>query len=420
MNYKQKIVNDPVHGFINIPLNLAAELIEHGYVQRLRNIKQLSLSYLVYPGACHNRFQHALGAMYLMMQAIDVLRMKGCEITDEESEAAICAILLHDIGHGPFSHALEHSIINEDVGHEEISAILMHEINMQMNGRLYLAIAIFNNTYHKKFLHQLVSSQLDVDRLDYLSRDSFFSGVAEGMIGLGRIIKMLNVVDDELVVEAKGIYSIEKFLISRHLMYWQVYLHKTVLAAEKILVNILRRAKELSRSGNNLFATPALQFFLNNTVTLDEFGKYINNEQPLNHFVNLSDCDIESAIKVWYSHKDFVLSQLCKMLINRKLFRCRLSDNPFKPENIEDIRQKTKSVLSLTDEDIDYFVSHETVSTKAYTPKSENIKILYPNGELVDIANVSAMLTAAVFSAPTTKYALCYCKNNQSSLMSGY
>ncbi|MDR1984552.1 MAG: HD domain-containing protein [Prevotellaceae bacterium] len=412
MNYKQKIINDPVHGFINIPSNLAAELIEHRYVQRLRNIKQLSLSYLVYPGACHNRFQHALGAMYLMIQTIDVLRSKGCEITDEEAEAAVCAILLHDIGHGPFSHSLEYGIINEDVGHEEISAILMHEINMQMDGRLYLAIAIFNNTYHKKFLHQLVSSQLDVDRLDYLSRDSFFSGVAEGMIGLGRIIKMLNVVDDELVVEAKGIYSIEKFLISRHLMYWQVYLHKTVLAAEKILVNILRRAKELSHNGEKLFATPALQFFLNKTITLGEFRKYFNDEVPIEHFINLSDCDIESAIKVWRMHKDFVLSQLCKMLTNRKLFRCELSENPFNPEKIEAIRHKTQSVLNITDKEVDYFVNHEAVSSKAYTPKSENIKILYPNGNLVDISNVSAMLTAAVFSAPTTKYALCYCKNN--------
>ncbi|MDR0754991.1 MAG: HD domain-containing protein, partial [Prevotellaceae bacterium] len=374
--------------------------------------KQLSLSYLVYPGACHNRFQHALGAMHLMMQAIDVLRSKGCEITDEESEAAVCAILLHDIGHGPFSHSLEHGIISEEVGHEEISAILMHEINMQMDGRLYLAIAIFNNMYHKKFLHQLVSSQLDVDRLDYLSRDSFFSGVAEGMIGLERIIKMLNVIDDELVVEAKGIYSIEKFLISRHLMYWQVYLHKTVLAAEKILVNILRRAKELAHKGENLFATPALRFFLNNDITLDEFRKYFDSELPLNHFVNLTDCDVESAIKVWRSHKDFVLSQLCKMLINRKLFRCRISEIPFKSEYIETIRKNTQSTLCISNEDIDYFVSHETVSTKAYTPRSENIKILYPNGELVDIANVSAILTAAVFAAPTTKYALCYCKNN--------
>jgi HD superfamily phosphohydrolase len=347
-----------------------------------------------------------------MMQAIDVLRSKGCEITDEESEAAVCAILLHDIGHGPFSHSLEHGIISEEVGHEEISAILMHEINMQMDGRLYLAIAIFNNMYHKKFLHQLVSSQLDVDRLDYLSRDSFFSGVAEGMIGLERIIKMLNVIDDELVVEAKGIYSIEKFLISRHLMYWQVYLHKTVLAAEKILVNILRRAKELAHKGENLFATPALRFFLNNDITLDEFRKYFDSELPLNHFVNLTDCDVESAIKVWRSHKDFVLSQLCKMLINRKLFRCRISEIPFKSEYIETIRKNTQSTLCISNEDIDYFVSHETVSTKAYTPRSENIKILYPNGELVDIANVSAILTAAVFAAPTTKYALCYCKNN--------
>jgi len=410
MTYKQKIVNDPVHGFITIPANLAAELIEHPYVQRLRNIKQLSLSYLVYPGACHNRFQHALGAMCLMMQAIDVLRAKGCEITSEEAEAAACAILLHDIGHGPFSHSLEHSIINENVGHEEISSILMHEINMQMQGKLYLAIAIFNNTYHKKFLHQLVSSQLDVDRLDYLSRDSFFSGVAEGMIGLGRIIKMLNVVDDELVVEAKGIYSIEKFLISRHLMYWQVYLHKTVLAGEKILVNILRRAKELSHEGETLFASPALQFFLHKNITLDEFTKHFDGTSPLEHFINLTDCDIESAIKVWCSHDDFVLSQLCKMLTKRRLFRCELSENPFDVEKIEAINKKTKISLEISDSEIDYFVCHETVSSKAYTPKSENIKILYPNGNLVDISKVSAILTAAVFSAPTTKYALCYCK----------
>jgi HD superfamily phosphohydrolase len=410
MPYKQKIVNDPVHGFITIPTNLAAELIEHPYVQRLRNIKQLSLSYLVYPGACHNRFQHALGAMCLMMQAIDTLRAKGCEITEDEAEAAACAILLHDIGHGPFSHSLEHSIINEEVSHEEISSILMHEMNMQMHGKLYLAIAIFNNTYHKKFLHQLVSSQLDVDRLDYLSRDSFFSGVAEGMIGLGRIIKMLNVVDDELVVEAKGIYSIEKFLISRHLMYWQVYLHKTVLAAEKILVNILRRAKELSHNGETLFATPSLQFFLHKNVTLDEFIKPFDGKLPLEHFINLTDCDIESAIKVWCSHNDFVLSRLCNMLTKRKLFRCELSENPFNSEKIEAIRKKTKTILDIANSNIDYFVSHETVSSKAYTPKSENIKILYPNGTLVDISKVSAILTAAVFSAPTTKYSLCYCK----------
>lgn len=411
MTYKQKTVNDPVHGFISIPANLVSVLIEHQYVQRLRNIKQLSLSHLVYPGACHSRFQHALGAMHLMMQAIDVLRSKGCEITDEESEAAVCAILLHDIGHGPFSHSLEHSIISQNVDHESVSTILMHEINMQTDGRLHLAIAIFNNTYHKKFLHQLVSSQLDVDRLDYLSRDSFFSGVAEGMIGLGRIIKMLNVVDDELVVEAKGIYSVEKFLISRHLMYWQVYLHKTVLAAEKILVNILHRAKELSQNGEKLFATPALQFFLNHNLSLNEFVEYFENELPIEHFVNLTDCDIESAINTWCSHRDAVLSKLCKMLTSRKLFRCQLSETPFADDYIQEIKQRVKSAFNISTQDIEYFVSHETVSSKAYTPKSENIKILYPNGTLADIAKASAMLTAAVFSAPTTKYSLCYCKH---------
>src|SRR5437868_6382764 len=267
---KSKIINDPIYGFVTLPGDLIADLINHPYFQRLRRIKQLGMTNLVYPGALHTRFHHAIGAMHLMTEAIDVLRSKEIEITPEEAEATTIAILLHDIGHGPFSHALEHSIA-KNISHEDLSALLMEQLNKQFNGRLALAIKIFNNRYKKKFLHQLVSSQLDMDRLDYLKRDSFFTGVSEGIISSDRIIKMLNVVNDKLVVEAKGIYSIEKFLIARRLMYWQVYLHKTVLSAEKLLVNILKRAKELSSQGKDLFATPTLSLFLKNDFTREDF-----------------------------------------------------------------------------------------------------------------------------------------------------
>lgn len=407
--YKQKIINDPVHGFITVPTNLVAQLIEHPYVQRLRNIKQLGMSNLVYPGACHTRFQHAIGAMYLMMQALDVLCSKGCNISDEEVEATTCAILLHDIGHGPFSHSLENSIIGDGC-HEYVSIALMREINNELGGALDLAISIFQNKYHKKFLHQLVSSQLDVDRLDYLARDSFFSGVAEGMIGLERIIKMLNVADDELVVDAKGIYSIEKFLISRHLMYWQVYLHKTVLSAEYTLVKILQRAKELSQSGSVLFAPPALNFFLKENICIDNLLQKFNDTSALEQFTKLADCDIESSIKVWSSHSDKVLSTLCRMLNNRRLLRCEIADTPFDEDKIEAKKTQTKNILNIDESEINYFVIHQKVSNKAYSPKSENIKILHRDGSLVDISKASAILKSSVFSTPTNKYMLCYAK----------
>lgn len=407
---KQKIVNDPVHGFINIPANLVYELIANPYIQRLRNIKQAGLSYLVYPGACHNRFQHALGSMHLMTQAIEVLQSKGHEISDEEKEAAQCAILLHDIGHGPFSHTLEHSIV-EGIEHEELSLLLMEELNRQLDNRLTMAMQIFRGVYHKPFLHQLVSSQLDVDRLDYLSRDSFFSGVAEGMIGLERIIKMLNVCNGELVVDAKAIYSIEKFLISRHLMYWQVYLHKTVIAAEQLLIKILQRAKELARNGNDLFASPSLKFFLYEAVDANGFRSCgCSTNSPLVHFAQLTDSDVDCAISVWAKHNDKILSMLCQSLLARKLFRVELSNNPFTQERVDEERIKVQKQRQFSHEDVDYFVSHADVSNKAYVKTNNPIKILYNNGDLKDVTEVSDILHSVAFSDITRKYILCYPK----------
>lgn len=407
---KQKIINDPVHGFITIPANLAYELIAHPYMQRLRNIKQAGLTYLVYPGACHNRFQHALGAMHLMTQAVEALQAKGHKITDEEKEAAQCAILLHDIGHGPFSHTLEHSIV-ENIDHEELSLLLMKELNRQLNGRLNMALEIFNGTYAKQFLHQLVSSQLDVDRLDYLSRDSFFSGVAEGMIGLERIIKMLNINDGELVVEAKAIYSIEKFLISRHLMYWQVYLHKTVVSAEQLLIKILQRAKEVAKAGEKLFASPSLSFFLNKAVTIEEFSCTGSSPDcPLEHFARLTDSDVDCAISVWAKHSDKILAELCQALLSRKLFRVEMSSEPFGKERINGEQQKIKQKLSLSEEDLGYFVTYTDVSNRAYEKNDNPIKILFNNGDLKDVTEVSDILGSVAFSKVTRKYILCYPK----------
>lgn len=406
---KQKIINDPVHGFINIPANLVYELIAHPYLQRLRNIKQAGMTYLVYPGACHNRFQHALGAMYLMTQAIETLQLKGHEVTDREKEAAQCAILLHDIGHGPFSHTLEHSIV-ENIEHEELSLFLMNELNRQLDNRLDMALQIFNDTYPKRFLHQLVSSQLDVDRLDYLTRDSFFSGVAEGMIGLERIIKMLNISNGDLVVEAKAIYSIEKFLISRHLMYWQVYLHKTVTAAEQLLIKILQRAKELVRQGEQLFASPSLAFFLHKAIAIEEFKNAESTaNSPLEHFAQLTDSDVDCAISAWAKHSDNILSELCRRLLSRKLFRVEMSNEPFDEERIKEAQQKVMQHLQLPEKDINYFVSHSSVSNKAYV-KNDPIKILFNNGDLKDVTEVSDILRSVAFSDITRKYILCYPK----------
>ncbi len=409
---KKKIVNDPVHGFINIQHPIVFDLIEHPYFQRLRNIKQLGLTYLVYPGANHNRFQHALGALHLMSEAISVLRSKGHSISEEEAEAASIAILLHDIGHGPFSHSLEYSIA-KDISHEAISRCFIHLLNKEMNGKLQMAIEVFEDSYPKRFLHQLVSSQLDMDRLDYLRRDSFFSGVTEGTVGVERIIKMLNVVNDQLVVEAKGIYSVEKFLIARRLMYWQVYLHKTVVVAEQILIKLLQRARELEKIGEDLFATPSLKFFLQNDITEADFIAGESEGKPsesLIHFSNIDDNDIMIAAKIWQSHHDIVLSKLAEMIVNRKLLKVELKGTPFDSSRIESTRKQAISNFPDYAENIDYFVFSDSVSNNTYSSLDDSIKILYNSGELIDIAGASDILNAKALSTEVKKYFLCYPK----------
>ena len=412
---KKKIINDPVYGFIHIPSETIFDLIEHPYFQRLRRIKQLGLTNFVYPGATHTRFQHALGCLHLMGSAIQVIRSKGISITDEEAEAVSITILLHDIGHGPFSHALEFSII-EQITHEDISGLYLKYFNELLDGKLDIAIRIFENKYPKKFLNQLVASQLDMDRLDYLKRDSFFTGVTEGMIGSDRIIKMLNVVDDQLVIESKGIYSIEKFLIARRLMYWQVYLHKTVLAAEQLLVQILKRAKELAADGIELFATPSLHFFLYNDVRREKLFSdkpEYNARQILEHFSNLDDNDIIASAKVWSDHKDHALSFLCKSMINRELYRVEIQNEPFEEEYLEQLRQKVRAKLNVKETVIDYFVFTDSVSNNAYLPGEPRIKILEKNKELTDIAQASDMLNISVLAKTIRKYFLCYPKSIQ-------
>jgi HD superfamily phosphohydrolase len=405
--YKIKIINDPVHGFITVASPFIYSILEHPYFQRLRSIKQLGLTYLVYPGACHNRFQHALGAMHLMGQALNTLKDKGHEITGEEMEMALAVILLHDIGHGPFSHTLESSIV-EGVSHETVSMVFMEHLNREFGGKLSLAIEIFSDGYKKHFLHELVSGQLDVDRLDYLRRDSFFSGVIEGMIGIERIISMLDVHEDELVVEAKGIYSIEKFLISRRLMYWQVYLHKTVLSAETVLMQIFRRAKYLTRNGEKLFASPSLLFFLNNSV--DDSVFVAENTEILNHFALLCDGDIESAATVWTYHPDKILSKLCQMLIYRILPRTELSAMPFPEGKIEEKRQAVKQKFGLSDEETDFFVIDGKVTNTAYSTDKQSIMIKYNDGRLMDIFEASDMLKHSHIDEKVRKYMLIYPK----------
>ncbi|HBS88991.1 MAG: phosphohydrolase [Bacteroidetes bacterium GWF2_38_335] len=409
---KRKIMNDPVYGFIDIPSGLIYEIIENSYFQRLRRIKQLGLTYLVYPGAYHTRFQHAIGAMHLMSTVINIIRSKGHVITEKEENAAMLAILLHDIGHGPFSHALEFTIV-KNVTHEDLSLLFMDKLNKKYKGKLDLAIKIFKNEYHKKFLHQLVSGQLDVDRLDYLRRDSFFSGVSEGVIGSDRIIKMLDIVNDELVVESKGIYSIEKFLIARRLMYWQVYLHKTVLSAEQLLVKTLLRAKELSEKGEMLFATPALQYFLSNDVCADDFKndkKVLGDHTLLDLYANLDDYDIMSAIKVWVNHPDKVLSTLSSNMINRNLFKIVIQNEPINKEVLSAKKKEFKEKMSLTDKEIKYFVFTDNITNYAYSANDEKINILMKNNELKDIAEASDMLNISVLSKKVRKYFMCYPK----------
>lgn len=382
---KNKIINDPVYGFINISSELIFDLIEHPYFQRLRYIKQLGMTHLVYPGALHTRFHHALGAMHLMKMAIETLCSKGHEITPEEQEAVTIAILLHDIGHGPFSHALEQTIV-EGISHEDISLVLMDRLNILFKGRLTTAIDVFNGTYHKKFLHQLVSSQLDMDRMDYLTRDSFFTGVSEGVISFDRIIKMLNVRDDYVVIEEKGIYSIEKFLVARRLMYWQVYLHKTVIAAELLLGKILERSRELALLGENLFATPALNYFLTNNITISAF---INSNHDLDTFASLDDTDIMSAIKVWASHDDFILSTLCQNLITRNLYHVEVTNVAPSVDTVNQLVERVVEEYGITEDEASYFVFTDSITNKAYKVGDGNIRILMKDGSVQDITTAS-------------------------------
>lgn len=407
-NYKKrKIINDPIYGFVTLPAGLIYNLINHPYFQRLRHIKQLGMTNLVYPGALHTRFHHAIGAMHLMTEAIDVLRSKQINITEEEAEAVSIAILLHDIGHGPFSHALEHTIV-QGVSHEDISALLMEKLNKEFKGGLTLAIKIFNDKYKKKFLHQLVSSQLDMDRLDYLKRDSFYTGVSEGVISSDRIIKMLYVIDNELAVEEKGIYSIEKFIIARRLMYWQVYLHKTVVSAENLLVNILKRAKELANKGEDLFATPALSVFLKNNYSKKDFA---TTPDLLDTFALLDDYDIFSSIKVWVKHPDKILSMLCRCLVERKLFKVELKKENIDAAYKKQLIERTMKQFKVSEKEAAYYVVWGEVENSAYKPNNVKINILMKDGSVMDVARAGDQLDVEVLSKTVKKYFICYPKN---------
>jgi HD superfamily phosphohydrolase len=401
---KNKILNDPVYGFITIQHELTFDLMDHPFVQRLRRISQLGLSHLVYPGAVHNRFHHAIGALHLMQEAIAVLRAKGTDISDQEGEAACAAILLHDVGHGPFSHALEHSIV-KGVQHEDISALIMSRLNDEMNGALDTAIAIFNDHHPKRFLHQLVASQLDMDRMDYLARDSFYSGVAEGKIGSERIIKMLAVKDDRLVIEEKGIYSIEKFLMARRLMYWQVYLHRTVLCAEFMLMRVLKRAKALALSGVDVFTTPALSIFINESL---DRAKFIADPEILNRFCELDDSDITCALKVWQHHDDPILSELSKRIVHRNLFQIELRSQPFSNDEVETTIQNVAKGLGLSREDATQFVINDTIHNSLYS--EEGISIQFKNGTVQDFAEASDQLNREILTRTVSKSFLCYPK----------
>ncbi len=401
---RQKILNDPIYGFITVPHPLVQRLIDHPWFQRLRHIKQLSLSHLVYPGALHTRFHHALGAMHLMGEAIAVLRGKGHAITEEEALGARIAILLHDIGHGPFSHTLEHSLV-QGTGHEDISALVMDALNEEFNGELELGIRIFRDQYPERALHQLVSSQLDVDRMDYLNRDSFYTGVSEGVIGGDRIIKMLEIVDDRLVVEEKAIYSIEKFIVARRLMYWQVYLHKTVVSAELMLIEALRRARELAAEKEELFCSPALRRFLYADHDHDSFLK---DRGVLEDFLKLDDHDIMCAVKVWMDHADPVLSRLCRDLVHRKLFRIKLSDTPWDPDRCAAIRLEIARSTGIPGPDTARFVLTGSIVNNAYDVEQDMIELLYKDGRLRDIAEASDNLGIQAIAHPVEKHYLAY------------
>ena len=404
MPYERKIINDPVFGFINIPKGFLYDIVRHPLLQRLTRIKQVGLSSVVYPGAQHTRFQHSLGAFYLMSEAITQLTSKGNFIFDSEAEAVQAAILLHDIGHGPFSHVLEDTIV-QGVSHEEISLMLMERMNKEMNGQLSLAIQIFKDEYPKRFLHQLVSGQLDMDRLDYLRRDSFYTGVTEGNIGSARIIKMLDVADDRLVIESKGIYSIENFLTARRLMYWQVYLHKTSVAYERMLISTLLRAKELASQGVELFASPALHFFLYNDINHTEFH---NNPDCLENFIQLDDNDIWTALKVWSNHPDKVLSTLSLGMINRNIFKVENSAEPIGEDRIKELTLQISQQLGITLSEANYFVSTPSIEKNMYDPADDSIDIIYKDGTIKNIAEASDMLNISLLSKKVKKYYLCY------------
>ena len=403
---KRKIFNDPVYGFITIPNELIFDIIEHPFFQRLRRIRQLGLSHLIYPGALHTRFHHSIGAMYLMRQAIATLKDKGHKISDDENCGAAIAILLHDIGHGPYSHTLEHSIVS-GITHEDISALYMDRLNEAFNGQLKTGIDIFRNQYPKKFLHKLVSSQLDMDRLDYLKRDSFFTGVSEGIINADRIIKMLQIVDDDLAIEAKGIYSIEKFLIARRLMYWQVYLHKTVLSAEFMLMKVLKRAKFLASQKVHLFATSALSTFLYNNYNKDDF-----REKPelLDTFSQLDDFDILTSLKEWVHHPDKILAYLSHCIVNRRLFKVEIQAEKFDIKKLENLKEEAQKEFGVNEEDSNYYVFTDITSNYAYNPHNSRINILFKDGTIKDIGEASDQLNISVLSKPVKKFFLCYPK----------
>lgn len=403
---KMKIFNDPIYGFISISNEVVFQLIEHPYFQRLRRIRQLGMTSFVYPGALHTRFQHAMGAMHLMKQAVDTLRSKKVDISEEEEEAVLLAILLHDIGHGPFSHALEHTLVT-GVHHEFISALLMKKLNDEFQGKLNLAIKIFNGEYERKFFHQMVSGQLDMDRLDYLKRDSFFTGVSEGIISTDRIIAMLNVCNDNLVVEEKGIYSVEKFIVARRLMYWQVYYHKTTVAAEQLMVSILKRAKDLSKNGHQLFATPSLSMFLANDFQEKDF---IVNPDCLETFSKLDDYDIQASVKVWEESGDKILSLLSKSLNNRKLFKTVIKNEFLNKQTIQEIKQQLIHQLDITEKEANYFLIEGSIKNNAYNPDSDHIYILFKNGRTEDITKASDQLNVQVLSKTIEKQFVCFPK----------
>lgn len=401
---KLKIINDPIYGFITIHSQLLFRLIEHKYFQRLRRISQMGMSYLVYPGAHHTRFQHALGAMFLMQKAIQVLRLKGVAVSEAEAEALCIAILLHDIGHGPFSHAMEHSIV-DNVSHEYISLLFMEELNHEFNNELTLAITIFKNEYHRKFMHQLVSGQLDMDRLDYLRRDSFYTGVQEGTVNSQRLIEMLNVHEDCLVVEEKAVYSVEKFIIARRFMYWQVYLHKTGIVAEQLLMNLLKRAKELAQKNVDVPASNALSFFLQNTITLEEFGK-----NALDTFALLDDYDVVSSMKLWLHHEDFVLRSLSEMLLNRDLLKINIKNKPYTKEKLRKKREIIANKYKITQHEAAFFVFEGEIENLAYKMDNDGINLLTKKGKVVDVAKANDQLNLKALSKTMVKYYLCFPK----------